>query len=359
MEGPSETIELCEEDDRLYGDEIKSLSEREQQLFKLRLHRRRKREADKLVTLSPDLTEEALTNALNKELEAYLTSNEPIIIFAKTVWNSVLMYFKAKDGSNYKGQIVDYFTNQFLPQMLSKMTQHADQELLRNSLIEREFYVIMMLQTLTQRPCLYEKLKLIPILRFIYLMGSPSRLKQFMDEVLCDEFFLTLPYYLVALYEDLEMTAPLDLAKYRSTEYVMEVFNDFEPSASRLLNILSTVALMREGEDLNTLNPASDTLNNSFMESAKAGSIAGSAVTQRPARCVLETPTKQTIEVADNGIVEQTPIRQMTKTNNLAAMGDLLASKKTDSRKRKAPDTNPGSTKKTKLNIASVFSSFL
>ncbi|CAD5209760.1 unnamed protein product [Bursaphelenchus xylophilus] len=363
MDNGNENVELSKEDEELYGSEIKSLSVKEQQLFKLRLYRRRLRRTDELIRWQSDMTEEELGTAVYELFELGYAAGEPSITYVQKIWNSVTAFFKAKGVPEYQRCTAKFFTNRFLPSLRQRLAFDSAGEALRFAVVQRQFYILLRFMALIYSPCVYQEIELIPILRFIYLMDSPKSLKCLMDEVLCDEFFLVLPHYLAAIYEDLEMTAPLDLIKYGSLENSVEETEEMEPNTSGASNVLNAVSLMKEDPDESEC--ANDSFNDSFKErNVVAISESGASDVYQAMRCVLETPEKNAETCLPISVtVSQTPIRAMAKTTNVKVgqLRELLVPRTTvESRKRKTEDFLMSSQKKSnRMNLVSVFSGFV
>ncbi|KAI6178393.1 hypothetical protein M3Y98_00495700 [Aphelenchoides besseyi] len=150
-------------------------------------------------------------------------------------------------------------------------------------------------------------------LKFVYLRGGSERLKNFMDETLCDEFFIDFPFYIASIYQDMGMMCPSDLNYF--SPYLAENGEEFfeEDSVSaKLREFFDSVNADEEDAQKD------GTKKLELLQ--KPATLTKSTPTRTPikkkkANCVLATPQKSTCQVMTE-VVDKITI-QRTPNNNL------------------------------------------
>ncbi|KAI6203082.1 hypothetical protein M3Y94_00515500 [Aphelenchoides besseyi] len=148
-------------------------------------------------------------------------------------------------------------------------------------------------------------------LKFVYLRGGSERLKSFMDETLCDEFFIDFPFYIASIYQDMGMMCPSDLNYFSPhlAENVEEFFEEDSVSA-KLREFFDSVNAEEEDtqkDDKLELLRKPETLTN--------GTPTRTPIKKKKTNCVQATPQKSTVQVMAE-VVDKITI-QRTPNNNL------------------------------------------
>jgi len=168
------------------------------------------------------------------------------------------------------------------------------------------------------------KINVAHLLRFLYFHGGSERLRLFLDETFCDEFFITLPVYLASIYDDLGFIYPLDIEKFKPYEDENRfVSEDTKTDFSKLNEFIDSLKIdvepqeEKENDKIDALivSTAKD-LGKYQISSAKRSTIPD-VIPETPEK---ESPAGSSMDCDEEGVVVvlQTPVKMLKRNSAIS-----------------------------------------